>query len=99
MSVNWKLPWRKVFNMLPEDMRPLEAMNEWVLWYDRDEWTEKFIESFGRTTYQKTYFQWLTQMYEARKRLSELQATNSSLVSNLDAGLVALQRLRVGDTE
>ena len=43
MSISWRLPWKSVCRVLPEDMHPVEAKNEWVLWHDPDEWTEEFM--------------------------------------------------------
>lgn len=43
LQINWKLPWNKVIKTFPEDMHLLEAINEWVLWHDPDEWTEEFM--------------------------------------------------------
>ncbi len=46
VSVNWRLPWEDVFfnDSLPEHTANIdEAIYEWVLWHDPDEWSEEFM--------------------------------------------------------
>jgi GTP-binding protein EngB required for normal cell division len=56
---------------------------------------DAFIESFDRTAYTKTYFPWLSQMYDAQKNLSELYEVNSKVRSNLERGIIELKQLQV----
>jgi hypothetical protein len=41
MPVHRQLPWKTIIKTLPADIHRLEAVNEWVLWRDPDEWTEE----------------------------------------------------------
>lgn len=56
---------------------------------------DAFIGSFDRTAYMEIYFPWLVQMYAAQNNLSELYKVNESVRTNLDKGIVELQRVQV----